>query len=110
MHKSATKCNETLGKWCKNKHVASKIIDTLETYHSAANLDVLRAHHLHARQDRWSDVAQIPLRRPGPRSCELPAGELSSSQQVPGLYPVLLATPTIAKLVRPHKYCSGTQT
>jgi hypothetical protein len=32
MHKSATKCNETLDKWCKNKHGASKIIDTLETY------------------------------------------------------------------------------
>jgi hypothetical protein len=33
MHKNATKCNETLGKWCKNKHGASKIIDTFETYH-----------------------------------------------------------------------------
>jgi hypothetical protein len=33
MHKSVTKCNETIGKWCKNKHGASKIIDTLETYH-----------------------------------------------------------------------------
>jgi hypothetical protein len=33
MHKSATKCNEIIGKWCKNKHGASKIIDTLETYH-----------------------------------------------------------------------------
>jgi hypothetical protein len=32
MHKSATKCNETLGKWYKNKHGASKIMDTLETY------------------------------------------------------------------------------
>jgi hypothetical protein len=32
MHKSATKCNETLGKWCKNKHGASKIIDTFEMY------------------------------------------------------------------------------
>jgi hypothetical protein len=32
MHKSATKCNETVGKWCKNKHGVSKIIDTLETY------------------------------------------------------------------------------
>jgi hypothetical protein len=32
MHKSATKCNKTLGKWCKNKPGASKIIDTLETY------------------------------------------------------------------------------
>jgi hypothetical protein len=36
MHKSATKCNETQGKWCKNKHGASKIIDTLETYQWAA--------------------------------------------------------------------------
>jgi hypothetical protein len=26
------KCNETIGKWCKNKHGASKIIDTFETY------------------------------------------------------------------------------
>jgi hypothetical protein len=32
MHKSATKCNDTIGKWCKNKHGASKIIDTFETY------------------------------------------------------------------------------
>jgi hypothetical protein len=33
MYKNATKCNETLNKWCKNKHGASKIMDTLETYH-----------------------------------------------------------------------------
>jgi hypothetical protein len=33
MHKNATKCNETQSKWCKNKHGASKTIDTLETYH-----------------------------------------------------------------------------
>jgi hypothetical protein len=32
MHKNATKCNKTLSKWCKNKHGASKIMDTLETY------------------------------------------------------------------------------
>jgi hypothetical protein len=32
MYKSATKCNETIGKWYKNKHGASKIIDTFETY------------------------------------------------------------------------------
>jgi hypothetical protein len=32
MHKNATKCNETLSKWCENKHGASKIIDTFETY------------------------------------------------------------------------------
>jgi hypothetical protein len=36
MHKNATKCNETLSKWCKNKHGASKIIDTLQTYQSPA--------------------------------------------------------------------------
>jgi hypothetical protein len=36
MYKSATKCNETIGKWCKNKHGASKIIDTFETYHATA--------------------------------------------------------------------------
>jgi hypothetical protein len=36
MHKSAMKCNETVGKWCKNKHGASKIIDTFETYQLAA--------------------------------------------------------------------------
>jgi hypothetical protein len=29
------KCNETLSKWCKNKHGASKIMDTLETYQTA---------------------------------------------------------------------------
>jgi hypothetical protein len=32
MHKNATKCNKTLSKWYKNKHGASKIMDTLETY------------------------------------------------------------------------------
>jgi hypothetical protein len=36
MHKNVTKCNETLNKWCKNKHGASKIIDTFETYHGFA--------------------------------------------------------------------------
>jgi hypothetical protein len=35
MYKNATKCNETIGKWCKNKHGASKIIDTFETYHAS---------------------------------------------------------------------------
>jgi hypothetical protein len=36
MHKSVTKCNETIDKWYKNKHEASKIIDTFETYHSTS--------------------------------------------------------------------------
>jgi hypothetical protein len=38
MHKSATKCNKTIGKWCKNKHGASKIIDTFETYQASDEL------------------------------------------------------------------------
>jgi hypothetical protein len=33
MHKNVMKCNETLNKWCKNKHGASKIMDTLDMYH-----------------------------------------------------------------------------
>jgi hypothetical protein len=42
MHKNVTKCNETLNKWCKNKHGASKIIDTFETYHySSAFINVI---------------------------------------------------------------------
>jgi hypothetical protein len=43
MHKSATKCNETIGKWCKNKHGASKIIDMFETYQSSLR----HGHHWH---------------------------------------------------------------
>jgi hypothetical protein len=35
MHKNATKCNETLSKWCKNKRGASKFIDTFETYQAS---------------------------------------------------------------------------
>jgi hypothetical protein len=38
MYKNATKCNETIGKWCKTKHGASKIIDTFETYHPTKNV------------------------------------------------------------------------
>jgi hypothetical protein len=38
MYKNATKCNETVGKWCKTKHGASKIIDTFETYQQVIEL------------------------------------------------------------------------
>jgi hypothetical protein len=41
-HKNATKCNETQGKWCKNKHKASKIIDTFETYQEKTTFLSLR--------------------------------------------------------------------
>jgi hypothetical protein len=43
MHKNATKCNKTLRKWYKNKHGASKIIDTLETYQPSTRLQNMRA-------------------------------------------------------------------
>jgi hypothetical protein len=42
MHKSATKCNETIGKWCKNKHGASKIMDTFEMYQLLALMAVMK--------------------------------------------------------------------
>jgi hypothetical protein len=42
MHKSATKCNKTIGKWCKNKHGASKIIDTFETYQDTMLINASR--------------------------------------------------------------------
>jgi hypothetical protein len=42
MHKSAMKCNETIGKWYKNKHGASKIIDTFEMYQASPSLTPAR--------------------------------------------------------------------
>jgi hypothetical protein len=79
MHKSATKCNETLGKWCKNKHGASKIMDTLETYQEPKrrrNGAKRRPHHQGARPRAWpcrpmvsptwstSDAAPSPIKTP----------------------------------------------
>jgi hypothetical protein len=32
------KCNKTLSKWCKNKHGASKIIDTFEMYQASVSI------------------------------------------------------------------------
>jgi hypothetical protein len=85
MHKSATKCNETLGKWCKNKHGASKIMDTLETYHWPA------AHAAVNRPSRGRYASAQPgsrtagpagdggrLAQPG-LGCAGPAGERSEA-------------------------------
>jgi hypothetical protein len=55
MHKNATKCNKTQSKWCINKHGASKIIDTFETYQSAA---VARDH----RRSPSSMIVRHPIR------------------------------------------------
>jgi hypothetical protein len=50
MHKNTTKCNKTQSKWCINKHGASKIIDTFETYHGAAeNLSLEKRCRLFSR-------------------------------------------------------------
>jgi hypothetical protein len=38
MHKNAAKCKKTESKWCINKHGASKIIDTFETYQEDIHL------------------------------------------------------------------------
>jgi hypothetical protein len=43
MLKNAMKCNKTQRKWCINKHGASKIIDTFETYQRATTPMLL--HH-----------------------------------------------------------------
>jgi hypothetical protein len=62
MHKSATKCNETLGKWCKNKHGASKIMDTLETYHTplpdTANTFEVEAHRKALKKAKKKELAE----------------------------------------------------
>jgi hypothetical protein len=56
MHKNATKCNETIGKWCKNKHGASKIIDTFETYHCTTAAPV----PLQWREKREAPAGALP--------------------------------------------------
>jgi hypothetical protein len=61
MHKNITKCNETLSKWCKNKHGASKIIDTLETYHGQVQvtpqaLESTRRRIVHVCGQLWHVV------------------------------------------------------
>jgi hypothetical protein len=57
MHKNATKCNETIGKWCKNKHGASKIIDTFETYHYGPKVQGrLLTHHAGGKHGDEEDL------------------------------------------------------
>jgi hypothetical protein len=64
MHKSAVKCNKTVGKWCKNKHGASKIIDTLETYQVAGTYPMvigLPAGSTDIRGNRSDSNAKFPI-------------------------------------------------
>jgi hypothetical protein len=62
MYKSATKCNETIGKWCKNKHGASKIIETIETYQRPHALHESKApKHGHCRVRTSSGMQAKPI-------------------------------------------------
>jgi hypothetical protein len=66
MHKSATKCNETMGKWYKNKHGASKIIDTFETYQGSSKiLNKLQEMIFLLRRRRRRSIKQLhnPLKQ-----------------------------------------------
>jgi hypothetical protein len=61
------KCNKTLSKWCKNKHGASKIIDTFETYQCSGGLQPRACIHLHdadrkASNDRLEGRQRRPTR------------------------------------------------
>jgi hypothetical protein len=80
MHKNAAKCNKTQSKWCINKHGASKIIDTFETYqeglHAASSSMVCRLWHSlygiklasHAWFERFSSVVTAAGFSPNARS------------------------------------------
>jgi hypothetical protein len=68
MHKSATKCNKTLGKWCKNKHGASKIIDTLETYQRitpSSSWEIAIWMEMAVEAMESMEMAPVALPRPG---------------------------------------------
>jgi hypothetical protein len=55
MHKNATKCNKTLSKWCKNRHGASKIIDTFETYQHAmaGHFELKESAGMRKKKKKW---------------------------------------------------------
>jgi hypothetical protein len=46
MHKNATKYNKTQDKWCINRHGASKIIDTFETYQEFSRIFTVQHRNL----------------------------------------------------------------
>jgi hypothetical protein len=78
MHKSATKCNETPSKWCKNKHGASKIIDTFETYHTTIRPRVSWAHELSKEEMKTTQ----PLMEKIQQLRAMPKKELSGLQLI----------------------------
>jgi hypothetical protein len=67
MYKNATKCNETIGKWCKNKHGASKIIDTFETYHDLSFNNINRWYPTKLSIKVHASRAGVPRKLPPAR-------------------------------------------
>jgi hypothetical protein len=56
------KCNETLSKWCENKHGASKIIDTFETYHLSLYAFLFSRTHVSPNQEHSLDRLGLELK------------------------------------------------
>jgi hypothetical protein len=95
MHKSATKCNEILGKWCKNKHGASKIIDTFETYHRPCS--ELKAFFEKAKRYAPGIVSMIsPLAAPAAVTTPISLTLTTSGSVPPPNAGAASATPTSA--------------
>jgi hypothetical protein len=87
MHKNATKCNETLSKWCKNKHGASKIIDTFETYQWCWSKDgvysvMLAYNAFFVARTRYTMIYQIWCSR-APYGCKFFAWIISKLHGLP---------------------------
>jgi hypothetical protein len=59
MHKNPMKCNKTQSKWCINKHGASKIIDTFETYQDARKNKVKQNNNKVKDWKRETPLAEI---------------------------------------------------
>jgi hypothetical protein len=108
MHKSATKCNETIGKWCKNKHGASKIIDTFETYHM--HTDGLLKHVLSilsfvssapTRARGWSSRSDVEVTEPDLEVLEGDAeAGMGEAATVAERFPLATSMPADASAVR----------
>jgi hypothetical protein len=59
MHKNATKCNKTQRKWCINKHGASEIIDTFETYQVPILIGSQQIQHVELHKDDLDHDRQL---------------------------------------------------
>jgi hypothetical protein len=62
------KCNETQSKWCKNKHEASKIIDTLETYQFALGSLVGKAKEIDMKFTREHGIVRARIYCTNPKA------------------------------------------